>query len=140
MSNQKPEDMLDEYPDLSDEDEVEPVNEQVAKEEKAMPNSQPHKLIKQNEGPSQPAQKQVFTAPLLFGGRNFIPPPPPPGSKAKMNMNFAPPPPSQANYSYPKTPTGNFQNNFKYNEQPPSRPERERKNCVYVKNIPKHYN
>jgi hypothetical protein len=48
MSNQKAEDMLNEYPDLSDDDEPEPVNSQRASGEKILPNSQPHKLTKLN--------------------------------------------------------------------------------------------
>ena len=48
MSNQKAEDMLNEYPDLSDDDEVGQVNNQQLSEEKIMPNSQPHKMTKLN--------------------------------------------------------------------------------------------
>lgn len=111
--------MLDEYPDLSDDDEVEPANTQQIVEEKSLPNSQPYKLTKPNEAIQAPPQKQVFTAPLLFGGRPFIPPPPPPGSKGK--MNFTPPPP--VNHSYQKMPTSIPQNNYRPYEQT-SRPER----------------
>lgn len=48
MSNQKAEDMLNEYPDLSDDDEPEPVNKPSANDDKILPNSQPHKLTKLN--------------------------------------------------------------------------------------------
>ena len=40
--------MLNEYPDLSDEGEVEPALTQKSTEEKALPNSQPYKMNKPN--------------------------------------------------------------------------------------------
>jgi hypothetical protein len=40
--------MLNEYPDLSDEDEDEQPQGHEAKVEKILPNSQPHKIVKPN--------------------------------------------------------------------------------------------
>jgi len=65
---------LFDYPDLSDEDE----NNQ----DQPLPNSQPQKIVKPNEGTeTAQAAKPVFSVPKLFGGKNFFPPPPPPGKR-----------------------------------------------------------
>lgn len=74
MSGRDENDLLNYYPDLSDEDDNE------CEGENARQGSQPHKIVKPNEGETK-NQKTVLTAPKMFGGKAFLPPPPPPGAR-----------------------------------------------------------
>jgi len=85
----KDNDLLGYYPDLSDDEDNQ--EQEHPKKEEPLPNNQPHKITKPNE-PTDSNKQPVFTAPKLFGGKNFFPPPPPPGSK---KSNYGPPPPTQ---------------------------------------------
>ena len=115
-------DMLDYYPDLSDDEDEKPV-----------PESQPQKAVKPNENSTPPVTQPSRPKGMMFMMGKFIPPPPPPGSKPLPPHAHPPPPqpPPRPTHSQPVShrPLG---------DQP--RVERERKNCVFVKNIPKHYN
>jgi hypothetical protein len=72
----------------------------------------------------------------MLGGRMFVPPPPPKGAK-----KYTPPP------SLPQAPppVRNFPNHPPEHHQRPSfsshppPPRVERKNCIYVRNVPKRY-
>lgn len=138
----KERDLLNEYPDLSD-DEDNNLEGERGREQHPLPNSQPHKIVKPNE-PTEPQRNSSFVAPKIFGGRNFTPPPPPPPASANnRRQGYAPPPPT----SFPPPPA--HYNQSRPNLTPPrpasndpqgARVERERKNCIFVKNIPKFYN
>ena len=64
--------------------------------------------------------------PAFFGGKAFIPPPPPPSSR----------PPVKIQNPDEGVPVRNQNNNFYQGNQI----QRERKNIVYLKNLPKTYN
>jgi len=64
--------------------------------------------------------------PAFFGGKAFIPPPPPPSSR----------PPAKIQNPDEGLPVRNQNNNMYQGNQI----QRERKNIVYLKNLPKTYN
>lgn len=105
--SEKEDDLLNYYPDLSDED------EELQKEEE-IPGSQPHKLLKPNEDEVN-KPKPVFTAPRMFGGKAFIPPPPPPGAK---KYNPVPPPPAQPSKPLHSTPEASQIKNYSPEQAP----------------------
>ena len=68
----------------------------------------------------------MIRMPAFFGGKAFIPPPPPPSSR----------PPVKIQNPDEGVPVRNQNNNFYQGNQI----QRERKNIVYLKNLPKTYN
>ncbi|CAM6002638.1 unnamed protein product [Sphagnum balticum] len=87
----KEDDVFDFYPELSDDDEQQEPPPSRVEPESPLPHSQPSKLRKPNE--TEEHRKPVFTAPLVFGGRHFMPPPPPPSKKPQSGPPAAYQPP-----------------------------------------------
>ena len=104
----------------------------MKEEEEELPGRVPHKTIKTNEG-EPPKILHAFKAPPILGGKLFIPPPPPPGAK-----KFVPPPVQQVmSRPVPQPPPESSQKTVTNSSQ---NSRNERRNCIYVRNIPKHYN